>query len=601
MTEGTISLIIIGLFLVVLLAGFLFGLWRGLNKSLVRMLLVIASAVAAFFLAPVITKWIINLDISNFGINVGGVRIANLGELLRALLKDVPYIADLEGTQAFDTIMQVIPQMIANVVMFVVLFYLIRLVTMIIYWIIAGIAFSKKKTEGKNKLRLCGSLVGAVQGLLIFLVLLVPVAGTINILGEVERIVTTTESSSSSTTAASIGDSYNVLLADEDPEDGEAAEGQSEEDSKIVTALKKVNEIIDIYKNTWVGKFISGVKLDVVCDGVFTKLSTIEQNGEKYVLKEEMNSVAYLYTDVKDIRDLGGLDFEKSETLDVLQNLINHAYKSKLTSNIINELVPKAAEAWTTPDSEDESGYKRFLGIARPSIKGFDGVLEKLLEKFNTEEGLQETLNSTVAMVKSLISTANKLSGDEIKTLNPEAIGDLLTELSEDPAVFELAKDVIVTQIDEISETIFPKPETEGDPDDNAAYRNIVTEVVSQVLGHDYEEDTNADIKNEITVVTTALDLADKLTDSEKEVTQEDVNAVVGALNDSTVLLDVLSATDDDEEQTSAITQEIQKQLDNQDTVTKEAIENMINTAINNLEDDANAQKLREIFFGLSA
>lgn len=598
MTEGTISLIIIGLFLVVLLAGFLFGLWRGLNKSLVRMLFVIASAVGAFFLAPVITNWLINLDISNFGIDISGVRMSNLGEILRTLLKDVPYIADLEGTTAFDTIMQVVPQMIANVVMFVLVFYIIRLVSLIIYWIIAGIAFSKKKTEGKNKLRLSGSLVGAVQGLLIFLVLLVPVAGAINILGEVETIITQETESSSETTAASLGDSYNVLVAGEG-EEGEGESGGHSGDSAVETALKKVNDIIAIYKNTWVGKFISGVKLDVVCEGVFTKLSTVTKDGQKYVLKNEMKAAAYIVSDLQDLRDLGGFDFSKTEALDILQNIIDHAYNSKLTENLINELVPKAAEAWTTyKDPADPSqGYKEFFGIARPSIKGFDGVLTKLLEKFNTEENLHEALNNTVSMVKSLMATANKLSGDTIDKLDAETIGDLLTELSENEDVLELAKDIIVTEIGNITETMFPAPEDPAAEDENKVYRDVINEVVTQVIGHNYTEDE--DIKNEIEVVTSALEVAQKLTDTEQDVTEEDINKVIDALDNSSVLLGVLTATSTEPghegEQTSAITQEIQTQISGQTPAVQAQIETWLQSA---LEGKENAEALHSIFFG---
>ena len=72
MTTDIISTVIISLFLLILLAGFLFGLGRGFNKSLVRLLIVVAMLVATFFIVPIITEAVMTIDISGMGINISG-------------------------------------------------------------------------------------------------------------------------------------------------------------------------------------------------------------------------------------------------------------------------------------------------------------------------------------------------------------------------------------------------------------------------------------------------------------------------------------------------------------------------------------------------
>jgi len=174
-----------------------------------------------------------------------------------------------------------------------------------------------------------------------------------------------------------------------------------------------------------------------------------------------------------------------------------------------------------------------------------------------------------------------------------------LTELSENEDVLELAKDIIVTEIGNITETMFPAPEDPAAEDNNKVYRDVINEVVTQVIGHEYGEDE--DIKNEIGVVTSALEVAQKLTDKddEQEVTAEDIDKVIEALDNSTVLLGVLTATSTEPghegEQTSAITQEIQNQISKQDEAVQDQIEAWLLAAT---EGKENAAALYAIFFG---
>ena len=556
MSEGTIGLIVIAVFVAVLLFGFLFGLWRGFNKSLVRLLFVVASIVGAFFLAPVVTRWALTFDLSNFGIKIAGESVSTLGELLRALLKDVPYIQDLAETNAYATIMEVVPQMIVNVVMFVVLFYLIRLVSMIIYWIIAGICFSKKKTEGKNRHRLLGSVVGVVQNFAVFLVLLVPVIGAVNIVGEIETIVTQENSSSASTTRTTLSDdnSYVVLMEGEGEGEGEGGSSSSGPEGEIVKIYNTVNDVIKIYKNTWVAKFLSGVKLDVVCQGAFDKLSTIAKDGEKFVLKNEVSSAAYVYTDYKDFKALGSIDVTNPKLYEIMKSAINHAYQSRLAAKTIDEIVPLAASKWLAGET--------FMGISFDSLHisaPYDAVVKSALGVLTDgSKTLSETLTSTADMMKSLAGTAAKVqeameaSGN---ALTPETVTDLLTTLTESPETIELVKDVLLTEdpedeygrnnLEKIADQLFA-----GESEQEQVIKGAVVEIVTEVL--DGATNPDVDTSKEIAVVGSALGLADKIMSSAEtgtEITPQDVKDavtdVVNALVDSTVIYNAITGESD--------------------------------------------------------
>lgn len=576
MTEGTIALIVIAAFLVILILGFLIGLARGFNKSLVRILLLAASIVGAFFLTPVVTGAVIEMDISGFGINIGGETMSNLGEVLRSLLNQVPAIQDISGTDAFAVIMNVVPQMIVNIVMFVVLFYLIRLVTLIIYWIIAGIAFSKKKTEGKNKHRLLGSLVGVIQNFLVFVVLLIPVYGSINLVATVETIVTQETESSSSTAATTLTDEhYSVLMAEDEEE-------TAEEDT-IVTTLKKVNEVVDICKNTWVMKMLGTIKVDALCEGVFDKLSTVEKDGEKYVLKDEISNVATLYVDYKDIAEVG-FDLTNEESVQAFKKLIKDCFNSKLTADLINEVIPKAIEKW--------NAGQNFAGIAKPTLGNYDSVLDSLFDELviaANENKLQSKISSALDMAKSLMTAAKAM--EEASDLDASTIGTLLTELTENEELMDLAKNIVVENLDTITTELFGDPEQGGDED---GYGAALNEVINTIFDGEYTEENT--IAEEIAVVEKALDLVQTVGDPEKALTQDDADELMAALNNSTVIYDMLTKIEDPEDSTSANNSDVAEVVRN--TIGDNAeVKGIVADAINNLTagDDATPEELAEL------
>ena len=589
MTPDIITTFVIATFLLILLSGFLFGLGRGFNKSLVRILLVVAMLVITFFVVPSITKAVMSADISSWGITIAGETVTSVPDIIVSALNEIPQVADIAGTEAYATIINVVPQMVLNVVLFVVVFILLRLVSMIIYWIISGICFSKKKTEGKNKHRLLGSLVGVVQNFIIFLVILVPVVGTVNILGDIETITT------QPTTEAVSPASASMLSADETPEETP----EENTDNNQVSPYQTVNDVIDAYKASWVAKFLHGVKLDNACMYVFNELSTVTEDEQEYNLREEANSIAIIAVDVMALVDLGEFDLSNPDTVVALNKVIDSCYNGKLTAGLADELIKLAAQRWTTPD--ENGNYGTIFGISRPTIDGYDDVLTDLLVKLGSSEDLQTTLKSTTKMAQSLFSAADKIVTED--GINIESIGDLLTDLSQDETTFEITKDVIQSNLDTILDTIFPTPPSEEpenpdapeDPENptektpEETYKAMISETINSIFSADYTQEEN-NIANEIAVVTETLSAAEKLMnpDAEDPFVQDDANAVIEKLSESTVILNTLSAENSDIR--TKLNEELAKEgnAEAQEMV-KSAIESLSN-------ENANKELLMQIF-----
>ena len=122
MNASLISTIVLSLFLVCIILGFLFGWFRGFSKSLVRFIILLTVTVLAFFVVPSITKAVLKMDISKWNINIGGVQVVTLGDLIIEMLEKIPVVQELiESSPTVEGVITLVPQMIANVVLLLLL------------------------------------------------------------------------------------------------------------------------------------------------------------------------------------------------------------------------------------------------------------------------------------------------------------------------------------------------------------------------------------------------------------------------------------------------------------------------------------------------
>ena len=311
----------------------------------------------------------------------------------------------------------------------------------------------------------------------------------------------------------------------------------------------------------------------------------------------------------------------------------------------LDEIVPLAVKTWNEVD--EHGNPKTFLGITKPTIEGYETVIDKLLNKLGgTRESKKAILMSTTNMIKSVLKTADtinkptytttiegntiyvKVSNDKlmyVKGTLPEnytveegskllrdanneylqkdnyilseitqdnvdmaTVGELLDELVSNPDVLELAQEVIVDKIEDITEKVLPIAEdtTPEEAEQIQQYRDMINQTVKEVFTANYE-DLDTTIQDEVKVVQTTLEVADKLKDEEQTITESDAEKLVNDLNGSTVILEYLAKDD------SAVTEKIQQTLSEED-------KNKFSAAINGLGEDAPNKEVLMKIFGLT-
>lgn len=176
-----------------IVVGLLLGLSRGFKKSLVRFGVVLLSAVLAVILAMSVSADLLNTPIGELPVNVSDMLLVDgepqsadtplLPAIKEMLLADKDIGDLIEIAPTLVNFILVTPQVLIAEILFVVFFFLLKLLLGIPELIVTSIVFRNDKKKGKKKLRWAGLAVGAVQGLLCACVIMVPVLGSLNLVG----------------------------------------------------------------------------------------------------------------------------------------------------------------------------------------------------------------------------------------------------------------------------------------------------------------------------------------------------------------------------------------------------------------------------------
>lgn len=150
-----LSITIIAIAGVAVLFGFLLGLKRGFDKSLIRIILVAVALVAAWLLREQITNWILNITVSS------GKTVAQT--ITEAIPADYANFADM--------ILPIV-KMITCVAVFIASFIILQFATWLI-GLIVGVFFRRTNA------RLLGGVIGLVQGALVAFAIIIPLNGAI--------------------------------------------------------------------------------------------------------------------------------------------------------------------------------------------------------------------------------------------------------------------------------------------------------------------------------------------------------------------------------------------------------------------------------------
>ncbi len=157
---GDISTIIMGFTIFCIVWGFLLGLIRGSNRSILRCIIIVGCAVGAFFLKDVLIESAMSLEIE--------------GETLEDMLVGSMMEANELPEYLSQLIISLI-EVIVGLVCFLVLFFVLQFVSWITIFPILKIFVRK----GIKRRRLLGGIVGVLQGVIIAFVICSPITGAI--------------------------------------------------------------------------------------------------------------------------------------------------------------------------------------------------------------------------------------------------------------------------------------------------------------------------------------------------------------------------------------------------------------------------------------
>lgn len=463
MNAGLIPTAIVSLFLVCIILGFVFGWFRGFSKSLVRFIIVLAVTVLAFFVVPSITTAVLKMDISKLNINIGGVSAVTLGDLIIDLIEQVPIVQDLiESSPTLASVITLVPQMLANVVLFIAFFFIFKWFSMIIYWIIAGIFFSKKKMGDKDRHKFVGAVIGTVQGFLVAIVLMVPIFGVVETsrpMVEAIRAEQTAASTSESTGESASGFTYTVNEegssetpggegssetpggSSETP-GGEGSGGTSEEEKNnkdikqtVYDVTDETGKYVDAFDKVWIVKVMKALKIQDLSVSMFDNLTTVKDRDLEVSLRNEVKVVASAYPGLSGLI-YGDADIENAETYDNVKESFDKLYASPVLSGVVSELVPKAATRWSDTSLAEED--RKFCGIAKPDFgdaatnRVFDALLLNLATQEDSEE-LKKDIDTSIDVMKlcctSGIVTAVKHNGDLMEVLLKDTNKNLVSNI----------------------------------------------------------------------------------------------------------------------------------------------------------------------------
>ena len=332
-----------------IVVGALLGLKRGLNRSLLRLVIVGAAILAAWLMRDTLTEAIMNMQIG--------------GQSFKQSLE----AAFSENSEMLKLIMP-IAQIAVGVFAFLVTFLLLKLVSLIVFWLLCIVI-----RPGKLKNRLLGLAVGAVQGILVAYFICVPITGLVGSIDKASQVDFSIVSSGSSSAkvlqkGVSLGGIYkdncgfNVIkTSDKIVEGGDGSQENAGEssgenvNSAIPKDLKLLFDIVASYKKTPLYKIYNEIEF-----GTYKGLTTVKSSeGKNVTLNVQIDAVIALSKIAKSAQKLQDIKISESdeltqEKIDDIKEVLNNIeqVKSELPAEVkesITEIVSVAAESFDMP------------------------------------------------------------------------------------------------------------------------------------------------------------------------------------------------------------------------------------------------------------
>ncbi len=393
-------------FAVVLVIGFLIGLWRGFKKASVNLAFSIVGILIAFFLTPLITNMTLSVTITINGVS------QPLSQFVYELLASNADLSQMANASPnIEVLLNKLPAALVGTLVFIVLTLIIELFIYIIYKIIAVI-FLKNK-PGKKRHRLLGGAVGTVRAFLLSIFAFAPLASLIGLANEIAQ-------------------PQDVFVTAELAEDYSGEIDDNADGDQTIVAIEE-NLVLDTFKALDKTAFCAIGGVFGLDNAMFDYLSKVKIDGENLYIRQEASAYISAYSAYNSLQQginknkkFASIDFEK------LEGIVENVLDSKLFSKIVCDLAADViinyndysfaqslAEYSDILDDigeglnqiEDKSSY--FSNDIKQIFNAFknlaeSGVIDNVKDQMNESE--EETSGLSLELIK-LLTTDNNFEG----------------------------------------------------------------------------------------------------------------------------------------------------------------------------------------------
>ena len=436
-----VSLVLVAFTAFFVLFNLIKGLIRGFKKTLGTLAAIIISAV----IAALLTAILCNPDSSS---------MAGVFDAIRENV-DVTEIQELLGIEELTESVSYYISMIVAPFVFVVLYAVISIIVSIIVGIIVRIIPPHKKPNVVLH-RLGGLGVGAVCGLLVSLLLLMPVSGVLGIV----------INNSDSISADAAGDEVSELL-----------DGVS--DDKIIAVYAASGE--------W----------------LFDRFASADYNGEKVYLKDEVEVILSVLDNATEVS--GEVSKFDEKQINALNNIIDSLDRSPLLKNTLAGVLSQMASNWVAD--------KPFVGIERMDA---GDLLNPLLDSIfrvlasSTKDTITEDMTTLVDIIDVMVEYKILENLDDFEKIldtlsdipeeegSESAIEALLNVANANPRMSGLADEITLLSMRALASTL-------GIPVDPDERYNMLMDEIADILNQSHA--VSSDRTEYVTAqVTEALD-----------------------------------------------------------------------------------------------
>ena len=352
MSAELISIVLPALFALTVLISALFGLVRGLNKSVIRMITLVLAAILTFVVAGPITTAILE------SITIEGQTIA---QMITAAVSQMEMGAIVESIPMLGQAILAAPAFVLSILVFPVVFHVLKFITWIVFLFVqkplrklifkdsCDKEVERQKPMGIRVAKRFGGLgVGIVTGVLIFAMVLTPVLGLFSTLPA----------------SASVDQMLDVMVEQEMLSAGDA------------DMLRHVYGITD----SALVKFYGAVGITAAGRGYLASVSRIETDGRVTSLAAELNSLLSTVQTVLDGKVLNVLlnsqdpeaIFQLLQDKEALDSLMGTLFQSELLQAAVPEILGSAmagvAEGLNLPANK-EAVYNNMMDAVADAVK----------------------------------------------------------------------------------------------------------------------------------------------------------------------------------------------------------------------------------------